>query len=96
MKAQVFARDREIDLNPFVEGYVGNVLSGIAASLKGVQSPHRIEFSVSGGRLSLIADGVPVELAGFAEVIAADTIAAVLKHFKGVSSDDPVRIVIEL
>jgi hypothetical protein len=96
MKVQVFVRDKEIDLNPFTEGYVGNVLSSIAASLKGVQSPRRIEFSISGGRLAIISDGVPVQIAGFAELIAADTVAAVLKHLKGFSPDDPVRITIEL
>jgi hypothetical protein len=96
MKAHVFVRDKEIDLNPFVEGYIGNVLSGIAASLKGVGSPRNIEFSLSGARLTLVSDGVSVELAGFAELLASDTVAAVLKHLKGFSPDDTVRISIEL
>ena len=96
MKARVFVRDREIDLNPFTEGYIGNVLSAIAASLRGVSSPRHVEFSVSGGRLSITADGVAIQLAGFAELIAVDTVSAVLKHLKGFSPDDPVRISIEL
>ncbi len=95
MKAQAFVKDRKIDLNPFVEQYVGNVFSGVAASLRGVHLPKRLEFAVEGNRVTITADNVPIELAGFAELIVADTVNAALKHLKGLSPGDPVRIIIE-
>ena len=85
MKVQAFVGDREIDLNEFVETYIGNVFSGVANSLRGVKVPRRLEFTVDKGNVAVTADGVPIELNGFAAQIVNDTITAVLKHLKGLS-----------
>ncbi len=96
MKAQAFVGDKEIDLNAFVEMYVANVFSGVANSLRGVKIPRRLEFSVQKGSVAIKADGVPIELDGFAAQIVSDTIHATLKHLKGLSSEDSIRIVVDL
>jgi hypothetical protein len=96
VKVRAFSGQREIDLNAFVETYVGNVFSGVSNSLRGVTGSHRLEFIVDKGKVALSADGVPVELVGFAAQIVNDTVSAVLKHLKGFSPDDLIRIVIEL
>ncbi len=96
MKVQAFVGDKEIDLNAFVAMYISNVFSGVANSLRGVKVPRRLEFAVEKGSVAITSDGLPVELNGFAAQIVNDTIAAVLKHLKGFSPSDPVRIVIEI
>jgi hypothetical protein len=96
MKVKAFAGDREIDLNAFIEMYVGNVFVGIANSLHGVKLPRRLEFAVERGGVAITADGDPIVLSGFAAGIVGDTVSATLKHLKGFSPTDPVRIVIEL
>jgi hypothetical protein len=95
VKVQAFVGDKEINLNAFVQTYVGNVFSGVADSLRGVKVPQCLEFAVDRGSVAVSADGVPIELKGFAAQIVNDTITAVLKHLKGFSPDGPVRIVIE-
>jgi hypothetical protein len=96
VKVRASVGGKEISLNEFVELYVGNVLSGVAKSLKGVTIPRSLEFAVEKGSVVVTADDQPVELAGFAAQIVNDTVIATLKHLKGFSSDNPVRIVIEL
>jgi hypothetical protein len=96
MKVQAFVGERQIDLNVFVETYIANIFSGIANSLRGVKFPRRLEFSVEKGMVAITADGDPIELNGFAAEIVNDTVNATLKHLKGFSPDDLVRIVIEL
>ncbi len=96
VKVKAFAGDKEIDLNAFIEMYVGNVFVGIANSLHGVKLPRRLEFTVKKGDVSITADGDPIILNGFAAQIVGDTVAATLKHLKGFEPSDPVRIVIEL
>lgn len=96
MKVQAFVGDKEIDLNEFVEMYVGNVFSGVANSLRGVNIPRRLEFTIQNGIVAITADGSPIELVGFAAQIVNDTIAATIKHLKGLPPDGLVRFVIEV
>jgi hypothetical protein len=96
MKAQAFVGDKEIDLNEFVQTYISNVFVGVANSLRGVKLPRRLEFTIHKGSVTITADDTPIELVGFAEQIVADTVNATLKHLKGLSTEDPVRIVIQL
>jgi hypothetical protein len=96
MKVKVFVKDTQIELNPFVEGYIGHVFSGVVASLKGVKTPRRLEFSIAKRKITISVDDVPIDLAGFAAVIVADTVTATLKHLKGFAPEQPVTIVIDL
>jgi len=96
MKVKAHIGDRQIDLNEFVETYIGNVFTGVANSLRGVKLVRRLEFTVDNGNVAITADGDPVDLNGFAAQIVNDTVNAALKHLKGLTPADLVRIVIEL
>lgn len=95
MEARAYLKDKEIDLNPFVERYIAKVFAAAAGTLKGVEDPKLLEFIICGEDIKIIADGNKIEFFGFAEVIIADTLTATLKHLKGFSADDEIKILVE-
>jgi len=95
MEARAYVKDREIDLNPFIENYVAQIFAAAAMTLKGAEDPKVLEFIISGEDIKIIADGSEIEFFGFAEVVIADTLLATLKHLKGFSADDEIKIIVK-
>jgi hypothetical protein len=95
MEARAFSNGEEIALNPFISQYVAEVFSAAIRPLRGVDSPKVTEFIIRGRKIEIKVDDKPVEFVSFAKVIVTDTLTATLKHLKGFTEDEEVRIVIE-
>ena len=95
METRAYVKDKEIDLNPFIERYIAEVFAAAARTLKGVGDPKILEFIISGGDIKIIADGNEIEFFGFAEVIITDTFIATLKHLKGFPTDEEIKIIVK-
>jgi hypothetical protein len=95
MEAKAYLKDKEIDLNPFVEKYIAAIFTAAAMTLKGVEDQKVLEFIISGRDIKIIADEDEVEFFGFAEVIITDTLTATLQHLRGFPTDDEIKIIVE-
>jgi len=95
MKAKAFSTNQEIELKPFIEDYVAEVFAAAIKPLKGVENPKVMEFIIKGRNIEIKTDNKAIEFFGFAKVIVTDTLTATLKHLKGFSEDDEIKIIIE-
>ncbi len=99
MAVQLVADGNGIELNPFVEGYLYNIVKGIGASLRGTDGACRLELNLEDENCTLLADGkeVPLNLGkGFAKAVVSDTIKAVIKHLKRADRADKIQICVDL
>ncbi len=99
MAVKLVADGKDIELNPFVAGYLRNIVKGIGASLRETDKAHRLEFNLEGKDLTLLADGkeVPLDLGkGFAKVIVSDTIKAVIQRHKHAKRAEKIQISVDL
>ena len=94
MNLQAVVDNSNVPLNPFIEQYIAAVFYAAASTLRGVDSPNKLEFIIHKDNIQIISDGTPVEFVGFAEVIVTDTLKATLKHLKCVDTDRETRVVV--
>lgn len=99
MDVQLVADGKTIELNPFVEGYLGNIVKGISASLRGTDGARRLEFHLEDEKVIFLADGKEIQLdlgKGFAKELVADTIETIIKHLKEADKAEKIRICVDL
>jgi len=94
MNVQAIIDNSNVPLNPFIEKYIAAVFYAAACTLRGVDNPKKLEFTIHKDDLQITSDCTTVELVGFSRVIVADTLTATLMHLKGVYTDRETRIVV--
>jgi hypothetical protein len=97
MKTRLFCNDLEAPVSPFVGRFIANICIAISRSLKTAEGKN-ILFTLSGDRVGLEIDGLPVPLdlsQGFAETLVRDTLGGMLQHLKGMDAKGRIRIEIE-
>lgn len=97
MRVRLYSNNVEAPLTPFIGSFVGNVCSGIAASLK-VRLPIRtLEYELEGAGVRLSLNGAPVLLDHeFSRIIVIDTVRGMLRHLKMEDRDGFIRIEIDM
>jgi hypothetical protein len=97
MQTRLFCNDIEAPVSPFVGRFIANVCLAISQSLKTAEGK-AILVAVSGDRVNLEIDGLPVPLGlnqGFAGTLVRDTLEGMVKHLKGMESKGSIRIEID-
>jgi hypothetical protein len=99
MRSRLYANGVELSVGPFVGQFVGNVCSGVAASLKGPSPQKRICLELEGDAVRVEVDGTSVPMdqsQGFAQVILRDTLRGMIRNLKGIDGNSVVRIEVEI
>jgi len=89
----------EAPLTPFIGKFLGNVCTGIAASLKTPQPIRNLSYDVDGENVQIEVNQSPVTLDishGFSRVIVLDTIRGMIRHLKMADPNGVIRIEIDL
>lgn len=87
MKTTLRVDGKSVELNPFVEAFLGNICEAILRSLKGTQAARSAIFRIEGRKVELHVDSRRVDLhmgRGFAGVLVRDTLMGALAHLRGV------------
>jgi hypothetical protein len=88
MKGAVVVDGKKLFLNPFITTLVGNVIHGVALSLKSPQGAH-YEFTLRGQDLTMRVDDQPVPLdLGHAQQIVGNILHGILKSLKGAEGQE--------
>ena len=86
MQGSVVVDGKKLFLNPFMTVLVGNVVHGIARSLKCPEG-RRIEFTLRGDELMMRVDDQPVPLnLGHAQQIVGNVLKGLRNSMKGAES----------
>ncbi len=86
--------DAPIELNDFVQKYIGRVVDGIITSLRGTAEIERIELAIDEDRVSIVRNNDAVPLNPFATRIIRSTILGMVSALKGVSSIKKMQVLI--
>lgn len=97
MRVRLYSNNVEAPLTPFIGNFLGNVCSGITASLK-VQLPIRtLEYELEGAGVKMRLNGAPVLLDHeFSRTIVTDTVRGMLRHLKMADPGGFIRIEIDM
>ena len=99
MKTRLFSNQIEAHMTPFIGRFVGNVCTGMAASLKLPEKIRSLSYDVDGENILIKVnqESVPLNLSnGFSRVIILDTVRGMLHHLKMADLDGAIRIDIDL
>ncbi len=84
--------DAPIELNDFVQKYIGHVVDAIITSLRGAAEIERIELSLDGKGVAILLNNKTVLLNPFATRIIRSTILGMVSALKGVSTIEKMQI----
>jgi hypothetical protein len=87
--------DAPIELNNFVQKYIGHVVSAILTSLRGTAEIQGIELTMEGDRVSILLNNETVSLNPFATRIIRSTILGMVSALKGVSMIEKMQVIIK-
>ncbi len=84
--------DVPLELNDFVQKYIGRVVGAIIASLRGTADIESIELAIDEDRVSIVRNNDAVPLNPFAARIIRSTILGMVSSLKGVSTIERMQI----
>ncbi len=84
--------DAPLELNDFVQKYIGRVVGAIITSLRGTAEIESIELAIDEDRVSIFRNNDAVPLNPFAARIIRSTILGMISSLKGVSTIERMQI----
>lgn len=99
MRIRIYSNEVEAPLSPFIGRFLGNVCSGIAASLKTPQPIQHLRYELEGDAVRIQVNQIPVTLdmsQGFAKTIVRDTLRGMIRHLKLADPEGAIRIEIDM
>ncbi len=95
-QTRLWVNNKDIELHPFVEEFVGGTVTGGVRTLKGVDAPRTIELRAANKAVHLVVNGRALELTQFPNDIILKTITAVVSSLKGVDSVETLQVDIKV
>ena len=84
--------DKPIVLDDFVQGYIGHVVGGILASLKGTGEMKSVDLAITGDQVSIVLNDTAVPLNPFATRIIRNTLMGMISTLHGVHAIDRTQL----
>jgi hypothetical protein len=84
--------DAPLELNDFVQKYIGRVVGAIITSLRGTAKIESIELAIDEDSVSIVRNNDAVPLNPFAARIIRSTILGMVSSLKGVSTIERMQI----
>ena len=95
-QTRLWVNNKDIELHPFVEQFVGGTVAGGVRTLKGVEAPRTIELRAAKKAVNLAVNGRTLELTQFPNDIILNTVTAVVSSLKGVDAVDTLQLDIKV
>lgn len=95
-ETRLLVNNKEIDLNPFVEQFLGGTVVGGVRTLKGVTDVRTVELRMVKRSVSILINGKDLALTQFPNDIIASTVVGLVSALKGVDRVDNLQIDIKL
>ena len=94
VKASLWVNKISIDLNEFVEEFLGSTVVGAVSALKGTESIKTLELVCNKAKdgLSITVNGKSLELKPFPKQIITNTLIGLVSTLKGVDKIDNFKI----
>ena len=92
VKASLWVNKISVDLNAFVEEFLGRTVVGAVSALKGTEHLEKLELRLDRGDLSIAVNGKDIELTPFPKQIITNTVGALVSSLKGVDKIDCLKI----
>jgi hypothetical protein len=87
--------DKPVILDDFVQGYIGHVVGGILASLKGTGELKRVDLAITGDQVSIVLNDAAVPLNPFATRIIRNTLVGMISTLHGVHAIERMQLSIK-
>jgi hypothetical protein len=85
--------DSPIEMDYFVQGFIGHTVYGMVSSLEGMNEIGNIEIETNGNDANICVNGNPVTLNDFAATIVSSTVRGMVSSLKGVENAEKIQIV---
>jgi hypothetical protein len=94
-QVSLFVNDKPIVLDDFVQGYIGHVVSGVLASLKGTGEMKSVDLAITGDQVSIVLNDTAVSLNSFATRIIRNTLVGMISTLHGVQAIERTQLSIK-
>jgi hypothetical protein len=88
-QVSLFVNDKPIVLDDFVQGYIGHVVSGVLASLKGTGEMKSVDLAIT------VLNDTAVSLNSFATRIIRNTLVGMISTLHGVQAIERTQLSIK-
>ena len=95
MRTTLLINDTTVELNPFIEGFLGKTVAGAVSALRGAENMQSLEVSLKGREVRVTVNGTQLPLTGFPEEIIASTLLGMVSPLKGVDEVDSLDIKVD-
>jgi len=90
--AELAVNNVSVELNPFAEQLLTQIVVGAVSSLKGAENIRDLELYLERGDVKLFVNGSELPLTPFPSDIIANTITGLVSSLKGVGKIDSLKI----
>ena len=92
LRAELEINNVSVELNPFVEEFLTQIVVGAVSSLKGAENIGDLELYLEQGNVQLFVNGNELPLTPFPRDVITNTIIGLGSSLKGVGKIDSLKI----
>jgi hypothetical protein len=96
VKSALWVNGVPIDLNAFVEEFLGRTVVGAVSCLRGAENLKGLELRLSQNELIITVNNAEISLTQFPKEVITATIVALVSSLKGVDKIDSLKITAEV
>ncbi len=91
-KVTLYVNDKAIPIKGFVQDFIGNVVTGMVATLKGTGKTSNSLLSIEGDRVDIQVSGSSVSVNPFVSEFIKNTVCGMVATLNGVGQIDRLQI----
>lgn len=95
-EAFLWANNKSIELNPFVNEFLSRTVIGATSSLEGAADIQSLEFYLKQGDVTIFVNEKEIPLTHFPNDVIANTIVGLVSSLKGVDKVESLRISVKV